>query len=148
MGKAGHANNQIFRITAHLYKSQRLQNIRSFSWLFTDYNSCLVLTSCIWQAIKFWKWKKNWNKARPYKIQHKNQLIVANAPNWKKAVFTNSFRSLWSMFLISYCWLTAIKSGNIVKIEWQAIHYWQISLFTVWLWLSGQEMRCHKILEN
>lgn len=137
-----------FRITAHVYKAQRLQNIRSFGWLFTDYNSCLVLTSHIWQAIKFWKWKKNWKEAWPYKIKHKNQLILAKALNWKKAIFTNSFRSLWSMFLISYCWLTAIKPENIVKTERQAIHYWQISLFTVWIWLSGQEMRCQKILEK
>lgn len=51
MGKSGHENNQIFRITAHVYKSQRLQNIRSLGWLFTNYNSCLVLSSLTYDKL-------------------------------------------------------------------------------------------------
>lgn len=91
------------------------------------------MTCHIWQEVKFWKWKNIWMEAWP-DSKHKNQLVLVKTQLYfKKTVFTDSFRSLWSVLLISYCWLTAIKLGNIVEIErpWQTIRCWQISLFTM-----------------
>lgn len=58
----------------------------------------------------------NGNMALKENTKHKNQLILVKThPYFKKRVFTDSFRPLWSMFLICYCWLTAIRLGNVER---------------------------------